>query len=115
MREKLAKMQEYFIKYLGFETPSGEALWKDDDIEYECHLVNHELGLWVDFEKRYDENECESVLRGNSEAGQQIMPYLQYFLYRGKIEIPPDRKRIFDEIEANLSSTKPPKTRSKKA
>ncbi len=36
------------------------------------------------------------------------MPYLQYFLYRDKIEITPDRKRIFDEIEANLSSTKNP-------
>lgn len=108
MREKLAKMQEYFIKYLGFETPSGKPLWEDNNIEYEYHLVNHKLGLWVDFEKRVGENECESVIRGNSEAGQQIMPYLQYFLYRDKIEITPDRKRIFDEIEANLSSTKNP-------
>ncbi len=45
MREKLAKMQEYFIKYLGFETPSGKPLWEDNNIEYEYHLVNHKLGL----------------------------------------------------------------------
>lgn len=104
MKEKLQKLQDYFLKYLNFESLNGEELWIDDNIEYELHLFNQERTVYIDIAKYKDKNEPEFTMRGNVQLGNSIQPYIKYFLGYSEYELTPQLKDLFSKIDKQLES-----------
>lgn len=106
MKNKLDNLEKYLVDYMGFISIKPDFIDENSTIEFEYHLINREYNIRLDIEKKKNEDDFESTLSGRPENASQIIPYMQYFLYKDEIEITPELKEIFDSIEADLQKTK---------